>query len=107
MLADPMLKEVNCSKFLGILFDKGNVDLECPHLHSKLSSGMYVLRSLDRHCLHQVLVTAYYSFIYNEANTNGICHMRSDVWGLESTLLCISKCAKCVMMSIHRSGAFL
>ncbi|KAG8308994.1 hypothetical protein J6590_096630 [Homalodisca vitripennis] len=60
-VADSILEEIYSSKFLLMLLDRGltwNNYLD--HVCAKLSSGIYVLRSLARYCLSQVFIAAYY-----------------------------------------------
>uniref|UniRef100_A0A1B6KSA2 Uncharacterized protein n=1 Tax=Graphocephala atropunctata TaxID=36148 RepID=A0A1B6KSA2_9HEMI len=65
MLAETMLEEVYCSKFLGIYLNRGLTwNDHIDHICSKLASGIYVLRSLAKYCPSQVLMTAYYGLIY-------------------------------------------
>uniref|UniRef100_A0A1B6KA68 Uncharacterized protein n=1 Tax=Graphocephala atropunctata TaxID=36148 RepID=A0A1B6KA68_9HEMI len=65
MLAETMLEEVYCSKFLGIYLNRGLTwNDHIDHVCSKLASGIYVLRSLAKYCPSQVLMVAYYGLIY-------------------------------------------
>ncbi|KAG8334243.1 hypothetical protein J6590_094951 [Homalodisca vitripennis] len=57
--------EAYSSKILGIHLDRGlTLDNLIDHVCDKLSSGVYVLRSLVKYCPSQVLITAYYVLIY-------------------------------------------
>ncbi|KAG8250904.1 hypothetical protein J6590_092531 [Homalodisca vitripennis] len=59
MLADSILEEVYSAKFLGILLDRGLTwNNHIDHVCTKLSSGIYVLRSLARYCPSQLSLLA-------------------------------------------------
>ena len=65
MLNDNPLDEVNYIKFLGMYVDKSltwneQINMIC----NKISSGIYVLRMLSKHCKSKVLKMAYYGLIY-------------------------------------------
>lgn len=61
ILSDTMLDEANFTKFLGKYLDQrltweDHIDSVC----SKISSGVYALRSLSKFCPTQVLIMAYF-----------------------------------------------
>lgn len=65
MVNSDTLEEVESVKFLGIHLDKeltwnDHIDSLC----SKISSGIYVLRELAKHCSFNVLLMAYYGIIF-------------------------------------------
>ncbi|KAG8324827.1 hypothetical protein J6590_082806 [Homalodisca vitripennis] len=78
-LVDSILEEVYSSKFLGILLDRGLTwNNHIDHVCAKLSSEIYVLRSLARYCPSQVCVT--YTGMRLEAEITTVLKDRTVVY---------------------------
>ena len=76
---DVILEEKKDTKFLGIIIDEYlNWNQQCNSLHTKLSKGLYILRSTKKQLPSECLKTLYYSFIY--------CHITRGIllWGLNT-----------------------
>ena len=70
------LNEVSCVKYLGIHIDKKlSWDYHVEFVCKKLSSGIFLLRHLSKHCPQNILRVAYYGILFPHISY-GVC-----LWG--------------------------
>uniref|UniRef100_A0A1B6M8U9 Reverse transcriptase domain-containing protein n=2 Tax=Graphocephala atropunctata TaxID=36148 RepID=A0A1B6M8U9_9HEMI len=98
---DTQIKQVDQTKFLGLIVDKNLTwDNHIQHIEKKISSGLFVLYTLSKYCELDTLKMVYYSHIQSHISFGVVLYGATSDKNLQKILILQKKAIR-IMLKLH------